>query len=115
MKLYRWSVMEKEQMNPGVARQVIHTDRMTIARVHLQKGGIVAGHRHPNEQVTMLEQGRLCFTIEGQSTVLEPGCILHIPSGAFHQVEALEDSVAVDVFTPPREDWIRGEDAYLRS
>jgi quercetin dioxygenase-like cupin family protein len=114
MKLFRWSAIEKEQMNPAVARQVIHTDRMTIARVHLKKGGIVAGHQHPNEQVTLLEQGRLRFTIEGESVVLEAGGVLHIPSGAFHQVEALEDSVAVDVFSPPREDWIRGDDAYLR-
>ncbi|MGB9606879.1 MAG: cupin domain-containing protein [Bryobacteraceae bacterium] len=115
MKLYRWSEIEKEQMNPAVARQVIHTDRMTLARVLLSKGGVVAGHRHPNEQVTQLERGRLRFTIEGESVVLEPGSVLHIPAGAFHQVEALEDSVAVDVFTPPREDWIRGDDAYLRS
>jgi len=115
MKLYRWSAIEKEQMNAGIARQVIHTARMTVARIHLSKGGIVPGHQHANEQVTLLEQGRLRFTIEGESVVLEPGCVLHIPSGAFHQVEALEDSVAVDVFTPPREDWIRGEDAYLRT
>lgn len=114
MKLYRWSEVEKEQMNPAVARQVIHTERMTVARVHLAQGGVVAGHRHESEQCTLLEKGRLRFTVEGESVVLEPGCVLHIPANAFHQVEALEDSVAVDLFTPRRDDWIRGEDAYLR-
>ncbi|MCS7313915.1 MAG: cupin domain-containing protein [Bryobacterales bacterium] len=115
MKLYRWSEVAKEQMSPAIARQVIHTERMTVARVHLAKGGIVAGHRHANEQCTLLEKGRLRFTVEGESVELEAGCVLQVPANAFHQVEALEDSVAVDVFTPRREDWLRGEDAYLRS
>ncbi len=114
MKVYRWSEIAKEQMNAGTVRQVIHSERMTVARVHLSKGGVVPEHSHPSEQMTMLERGRLRFTIEGESTVLEPGDILHIPSDARHQVEALEDSVAVDLFAPRREDWIRGEDSYFR-
>lgn len=114
MKLYLWSQVAKEQMNPAMARQVIHGQRLTVAKVHLRKGGVVAAHRHPSEQITMLEQGRLRFTIEGESVLLEPGALLHIPSEALHQVEALEDSVAVDLFAPPREDWMRGDDAYLR-
>ncbi len=114
MRLYRWSELNREQMNPAIARQVIHTEQMTVARVHLAKGGVVAGHRHASEQCTLLERGRLRFTVEGTSVELEPGCVLHIPANAFHTVEALEESVAVDVFTPRREDWIRGEDSYLR-
>ncbi len=114
MKVYRWSEMAKEQMNASIARQVIHSERMTVARIHLSKGGLVPAHRHPSEQMTMLERGRLRFTVEGESVVLQPGELLHIPSDALHHVEALEDSVAVDLFAPPREDWIRGEDSYFR-
>jgi len=114
MKLYRWSDVPLEQMNPAVGRQVIHAQRMTVARVQLRKGGLVAPHRHESEQITLLAEGRLRFTVEGESVVLEPGEILHVPSGALHQVEALEDSIATDLFAPRREDWIRGDDSYLR-
>jgi quercetin dioxygenase-like cupin family protein len=115
MKLYRWAEVEKEELNPLCARQVIHTEKMTVARIHLKKGGIVPMHHHVNEQVTVLEQGRLRFQIEGREIVLLAGESLHIPENAPHSVEALEDSVAMDVFSPPREDWQRGDDAYLRS
>lgn len=114
MNLYRWDQIAREQMNPGMARQVIHGERMTVARVFLSQGAIVAPHRHASEQITLLEGGRLRFTVDGETAVLEPGGLLHIPCNAWHQVEALEDSVAVDLFAPAREDWIRGEDAYLR-
>lgn len=114
MKLYRWNQVAKEQMNPAVARQVVHGERLTVARVHLAKGAVVAPHRHSSEQMTLVERGRLRFTIEGETVVLEPGELLQIPSDALHQVEALEDSLATDLFAPRREDWIRGEDAYLR-
>lgn len=114
MKRYRWTEIEKEQMNPLCARQVIHGERMTIARIHLSKGAVVPLHSHVNEQITLLERGRLRFLIGEQETLIEAGEALHIPSNAPHRVEALEDSVAVDLFSPPREDWIRGDDAYLR-
>ena len=115
MTLYHWNQIEKEQLNPLFARQVIHGDKLTVARVHLSKGAVVPSHRHPSEQITMLEQGRLRFTVGGEQTLLEPGQALHIPSDALHGVEALEDSLAVDLFAPPREDWRRGDDAYLRA
>jgi quercetin dioxygenase-like cupin family protein len=71
-------------------------------------------HSHPNEQISMLESGALRFTISGEERVLRAGDALVIPADAPHTVEALEDSLAVDLFSPPREDWIRGDDAYLR-
>jgi len=103
-----------EQMNPLLSRQMIHTAQMTIARIHLKKGAVVPLHSHPNEQISTLERGAMRFLIEGQETVLRPGQMLEIPPGVAHSAEALEDSLAVDLFTPPRADWIRGDDAYLR-
>jgi quercetin dioxygenase-like cupin family protein len=115
MKLYNWLQIEKEQLNPLCARQVIHGEKMTVARIYLKKGAVVPLHTHENEQITVLEQGRLRFTIAGSETLVEAGQALQIPSHAPHLVEALEDSVAMDLFSPAREDWIRGDDAYLRS
>lgn len=114
MQLYAWDSVEKEQLNPGFARQVIHSDSMTIAKVYLKKGCVVPEHSHPNEQVCVVAEGSLLFVLEGQEVVVNAGNVLRIPSNVPHRVDALEDSVATDLFSPPRADWIRGDDAYLR-
>ncbi|SPE40839.1 Cupin 2, conserved barrel domain protein [Candidatus Sulfopaludibacter sp. SbA3] len=114
MPLYDWNEVEKEQMNPLVSRQVIHTDGLTIARIHLQQNAVVASHSHMNEQVTMIQQGALKFFIDGGEKIVRAGETLTIPPHVPHGVEAVEDTIAVDVFSPRREDWIRGDDAYMR-
>ncbi len=111
---YRWNDVEKEQLNPLFMRQVIHGEKITVARIRLGKGCIVPQHAHVNEQITMLHEGKLRFLLEGRELILEAGEVLHIPANAPHEVHALEDSVAVDVFSPTREDWRTGNDAYLR-
>jgi quercetin dioxygenase-like cupin family protein len=115
MKLHDWSQVAKEELNPLCARQVIHSEKMTVARIHLKKGAVVPLHSHANEQISMLEQGRLRFTIADSVFVVEAGQAMEIPPHAAHLVEALEDSVALDLFAPAREDWKRGDDAYLRA
>ncbi|MBI1895713.1 MAG: cupin domain-containing protein [Acidobacteria bacterium] len=115
VKLYDWNSIEKEQMNPAFARQVIHGDRMTTARVHLRKGAIVPLHEHPNEQMTVLLEGRLRFFSAAGEEIITAGQVMQIPGGVPHGVEALEDCLALDLFSPVREDWVRGDDAYLRS
>jgi len=114
MELYDWEVLPREQMNPSVSRRVVHSAHMTIARLEMKKGATVAEHHHVNEQVTMVERGALKFFIEGREEVVRAGGVLTIPPNAPHGVEVLEDTVAVDVFSPPRDDWKRGDDAYLR-
>ncbi len=101
-------------MSPTISRQVIHAERVTVARIRLEKGAVVPLHHHQNEQITMLERGKLRFLISGEEQILQAGETLAIPPGAPHVVEALEDSLATDLFSPVREDWIRGDDAYLR-
>lgn len=115
MKLHDWSKIEREQLNPSAARQVIHATNVTVARIYLSKGAVVPEHSHFNEQLTVLIQGRLKFTHRDKEIILEAGQALEIPPDEPHQVTALEDSVAMDIFAPRREDWIRGDDAYLRS
>ena len=114
MDLYDWNRVEREQMNSRIARKVIHTANMTIARLELRKDAAVPEHSHVNEQVSMVERGALKFFIEGREQIVRAGEVLAIPPHAPHAVEVLEDSVVVDVFSPAREDWILGDDAYLR-
>jgi quercetin dioxygenase-like cupin family protein len=106
--------MTLEQLNPLIARKAIHSERMTIAQLHLAAGAVVPRHSHENEQVTVLLSGRLRFFFDDREVELSGGEVLEIPSHAPHKVEALEDSVALDLFAPVREDWRTGNDAYLR-
>ena len=114
MQTYRWDQIANERMNALVSRQVIHGDTMTIARIGLKKGASVPDHSHVNEQISMVESGAVRFVLAGVEKIVKPGDILRIPPNVPHSAEALEDSVAVDLFSPRREDWIRGDDAYLR-
>ena len=114
MQVYQWDQVPKEQMSPVFSRQVIHSDTMTVARVYLKKGCAVPEHSHHNEQLTMMEKGALRFVLAGVEKVLRGGEVLRIPAHVPHSAEALEDSIATDLFSPPREDWIRGDDSYLR-
>jgi quercetin dioxygenase-like cupin family protein len=114
MKIYTWSQIEREQLTALSARQVIHTEKMTVAHLYLAQGCVVPRHSHENEQLTVLQQGKLRFVVGESETILEAGSALQVPPNAPHMVEALEDSIALDLFSPPRQDWISGSDAYLR-
>ena len=114
MPHYDWSQVPAEQLNPQVTRRAIHTPAITVARLNMAKGTIVPAHQHVNEQFTMVESGALRFNLGGQELILRPGEALAIPSEVPHGVEALEDTVIIDFFTPRRQDWIDGNDAYLR-
>ncbi|MEP7365870.1 MAG: cupin domain-containing protein [Acidobacteriota bacterium] len=115
MAIHRWDGIEREQLNPLVQRQAIHTERMTMARLFLKAGALVPRHHHENEQCTVLESGRLRFIFDDGENILEAGQVMQIPPNRPHAVEALTDSVALDLFSPRREDWLSGNDAYLRT
>ena len=114
---YRWEDMPRERVTDLLDRRLITGDRMMLAHVYLKKGCIVPKHSHENEQLTYILEGCLRFWIgEDQSQVLDlhAGEVLHLPSQVPHKAEALEDTLDVDVFSPPREDWLNKTDAYLR-
>jgi quercetin dioxygenase-like cupin family protein len=106
--------MPVEHLNPLIDRQFVAGERSMLARIILRKGSIVPMHSHDNEQITYVLEGALKFLIDGKELVVRSGEILVIPSNLPHSAEALEDTVDLDIFCPPREDWIRGTDAYLR-
>ena len=111
---YRWAEVTAEQMNPLVTRQYVTGEKTMLARIVLKKGAHVPRHEHFHEQVSHVVEGALEFVLdEGRKTV-RAGEILCIPPHAPHEVIALEDSIALDIFNPPRQDWIDGDDAYLR-
>jgi len=114
MKLHDWDSVPVEPMNALVGRQVIHTGGMTIAHIYLKAGAVVPRHSHPNEQVSLVRSGRLRFVFDDGERIVVAGQVMEIAPGLPHLVEALEDSVALDLFNPPRQDWISGDDAYLR-
>ena len=114
---YRWDDMPKEEVNPGLSRRLVTADRMMLAHVYLKKGCVVPRHSHENEQFTYILEGALRFWIgddEKEEVVVGAGEVLHIPSNVFHKAEALEDTLDVDVFSPPRQDWLDKTDSYLR-
>ncbi len=113
---YRWDEMPRETVSPMLDRRLITGDRMMLAHVYLKKGCIVPRHSHENEQFTYILEGALRFSIgdDGDEVIVRAGEVLHIPSNVPHQAEALEDTLDVDVFSPPRQDWLAGTDAYLR-
>ena len=114
MDVQRWHEEPVEQMSPKIGRQLIHTETMTLARVILRQGAVVPRHEHPNEQIATVVEGRMRFGVDGQDYVVSAGESIALLSNVPHDAEALEDSVVFDVFSPPREDWQRGDDAYLR-
>jgi quercetin dioxygenase-like cupin family protein len=114
---HRWDDMPKEEMNPLLRRRLIWTERQMLAMVYLDKGAIVPKHQHENEQLAYIIEGKLRFFLgEDGSEVVDVagGDVLEIPSNLWHRAEALEDTIDLDVFVPPRQDWIDGTDDYLR-
>jgi quercetin dioxygenase-like cupin family protein len=113
--LYRWSEIDPEPMNPLITRQYLSGASTMLARIELRKGARVCRHHHHNEQISHVVAGALEFLLEEGAVTVRAGEILCIPPNAQHEVVALEDSIALDIFNPPRQDWIDGNDAYLRS
>ena len=114
---YRWEDMPRERVSDLLERRLVTGERMMLAHVYLKKGCIVPKHSHENEQLTYILEGGLRFWIgEDQQQVIEvrAGEVLHLPSMVPHKAEALEDTLDVDVFSPPREDWLNKTDDYLR-
>ncbi len=115
--LHRWDDMPKERVNELLDRRLITGERVMLAHVYLKKGCIVPKHSHENEQITYILEGALRFHLgedQRETVVVRAGEVLHIPSNLHHQAEALEDTLDVDVFSPPREDWLNKTDSYLR-
>lgn len=110
-----WHTIPLEDLNPLLQRQFVVGQNIMLARVLLKKGCIVPEHSHANEQLTYIVEGALKFSIDGKEITVHAGEVLCIPSNMPHKAEALEDTVDLDIFDPPRADWINKTDQYLRN
>jgi len=116
-ELHRWDDLPRERLNSHLERRLITGTNMMIAHIYLEKGGVVPKHSHHNEQITYVLEGALKFLLgenQDQEVVVSAGEVLTIPPQLPHSVVALEDTLDVDIFNPPREDWLDGSDNYLR-
>ena len=116
VRFFRWEDMGKERVTELIDRRIIVSERMMLAHVYLKRGSIVPRHAHENEQITYVLEGALRFWIgenEDQELVVRSGEVLVIPSNVPHKAEALEDTLDVDIFNPPRQDWLDGTDTYF--
>lgn len=114
LQYVNWKTLEVEALNPLFDRQMVVGEKVMLARITMKKGAHVPLHSHMNEQVTHGIKGALKFQIDGRELVVRPGDVLCIPPNMPHEAWALEDTEEIDIFTPPREDWINKTDTYLR-
>jgi quercetin dioxygenase-like cupin family protein len=114
LKHVRWEDIPVESVNSLFDRQLVVGDQIMVARILLKKGCVVPMHNHVNEQVSHAQSGSIQFTIDGREIILRAGEFLCIPPHMPHSAVALEDFVGIDIFTPPRADWLNKSDQYLR-
>jgi len=114
MKHFKWDEIPAERVNDHFVRKLAWDGKMMIARTDVEKGYVVPHHQHDNEQITWVMSGKWRFTLEGKTVDVGPGEMISIPAGTVHGAEAVETLVAYDIFTPVREDWLNGDDSYLR-
>jgi quercetin dioxygenase-like cupin family protein len=116
----KWDDSPREVVTDDIARRLFTGERMMLAQVYLDKGAVVPWHSHENEQLTWIVSGVLRFLVgeEGspdvRDIIVSAGEVLFIPSNVPHRAEALEDTVDVDIFSPPRQDWLQGTDTYFK-
>lgn len=111
---YRWDDIPEEPLSELLSRKIITGERTMLAHIFLKKGCVVPAHSHDNEQMTYVIKGALKFTINGREILLKAGEVMHIPSNVVHGAVAVEDTLDMDVFCPPRQDWLDKTDSYLR-
>jgi quercetin dioxygenase-like cupin family protein len=113
---HRWDDTTRERVTDVIDRKLITGDGIMLAQVFLKKGAIVPKHQHHNEQFTYIVEGALKFWLgedQKEEVIVRAGEVLHIPSNVWHQAEALEDTLDMDIFNPPREDWLNHTDSYF--
>ena len=90
-------------------KTLVYGERTLMTEFLLKKGSQLPQHSHPHEQTGYLVSGRICLLIGSEENDMMPGDSWCIPSGVEHGAEILEDSVAIEVFSPVREDYLPKE------
>ena len=117
VRLVSWEDLPKGELKPGLNRNWVNGEKGMLAQIYFDKGVTVPKHSHENEQFAYVLEGALLLRIgddQSEEVVVRAGEVLHIPSNVPHSAEALEDTLNLDVFVPPRQDWLAGTDHYIR-
>jgi len=102
-----WTSIPVEQLDTGIQRQMIVGENVMICRLRLAPNVVTPAHDHPHEQMTLVERGRVLFTIGEEQRIAKEGDVLHFPSGTWHGATMLDEEVIlVDIFSPIREDFL---------
>lgn len=109
-RLYRWDEIALEKVTEMISQKVVSGGREMLAQIYLKRGAQVPMHAHESEQMTYILQGALKVLVDGEEIIVGEGEVLHIPAWAPHQAEALEDTFELDVFSPPRREWMTGSE-----
>ncbi|HKX79993.1 MAG TPA: cupin domain-containing protein [Novosphingobium sp.] len=113
----QWEKLPKQNMRGGITRRFVNSEKMMVGQIWFRKGDSVPAHRHDNEQFTYVISGALRFLFgedQQEEVIVGPEEIVLIPAGLLHSALALEDVFELDIFCPPRSDWLDGSDAYMR-
>jgi quercetin dioxygenase-like cupin family protein len=111
-----WDSVPLERVTDVIDRKLMTGDGLMLAHVFLKRGAVVPKHQHHNEQYTYIIEGALKFRLGAdgaEEVIVRAGDVLHIPSNVWHEAEALEDTLDMDIFNPPREDWLNHTDSYF--
>jgi unsaturated pyranuronate lyase len=114
VRLHRWDEIALEKVTEVISRKIVTGERAMVSQIYLKRGALVPMHKHESEQLTYVMQGALRFLVGGEEAVVREGEVLAIPSWIEHQVEALDDTLTLDIFSPIRRDWLDGTDDYFR-
>ena len=106
---YKWDDMPQAEMTPTIRLRPLGGQSVMAVEVTLDRGGIVAVHQHPHEQISLMISGKLEFAVGNEKKIVGPGEAVHIPPNVPHSVLVLENAVVYDVFSPPREDFLTDE------
>ena len=107
VRLHRWDEIALEKVTEMISRKFVTGHREMLAQVYLKRGAVVPMHAHESEQLSYVLQGALKFRVGDEEIIVREGEVLHIPANARHQAEALDDTFQLDIYSPPREDWLR--------
>jgi quercetin dioxygenase-like cupin family protein len=110
VRLHRWDEIALEKITEMISQKIVTGEREMLAQIYLKRGALVPIHSHESEQMTYVLQGALKVLVGGEEVTVREGEVLHIPAWTPHQAEALEDTFELDVFSPIRQDWVRGDD-----
>ena len=114
VRLHRWDEIALEKVTEVISRKIVTGEREMLSQIYLKRGALVPMHKHESEQLTYVMQGALRFLVGGEEAIVREGEVLVIPSRIEHQVEALDDTLTLDIFSPIRQDWLNGTDDYFR-